>query len=53
MYNMHINMNSLGLEEGSVDQVHTIQGRRPGFDPQDLCEKHTQRCAPALSVLGR
>jgi hypothetical protein len=43
---MRINMNNLGLKEGSVDEVYTIQGWRTDFDPQDPC-------APALSVLRR
>lgn len=32
---MHINANSLGLEDGSVDEVHAIRGWRPNIDPQD------------------
>lgn len=48
MYNMHLNGNSLGLEDGLVDKVHAIQWWRPDFDPQDPCAM--QQCAPVLSV---
>lgn len=50
MYNMHLNRNSLGLEDGSVDKVHALQWWRPDFDPQDPCEKAMQQCASVLSV---
>lgn len=53
MYNMHLNMNSLGLEDSSVDEVHALWCWRPDFDLQDPCEKDMQQCAPALSVLER